>query len=164
MVSPKSNDIPKLRVKVTPKICRKTIILSPEFSFRVASYQSPCIFPPGQFCLKLTSNIKSDFWSLRTSPHLRSWGSVSLFKKIYIYIGVQLISNVVLVSTVQQNESIIHIATFFKSCFSHIGHYRVLSRCLCAIQHVLMSYSLYIQQYVYVSPNLYICPSTFLPW
>ena len=49
--------------------------------------------------------------------------------------------NVVLVSGVQQSESVIHIYIvdiypylLFFSFFSHIGHYRVLSRVLCAIQ------------------------------
>ena len=59
------------------------------------------------------------------------------------------------VSAVWQSESVIHmdghIATlfffFFKDSFrffSHIGHYRVLSRVPCAIQQVLISYLFYI--------------------
>ena len=47
----------------------------------------------------------------------------------------------------------------FLRFFSHIGHYRVLSRVPCAIQQVLISYLLYIQQCVYVNPNLPIYPS-----
>ena len=46
-----------------------------------------------------------------------------------------------LVSAVQQSESVIHyIYPLFFRFFSHIGHYRVLSRVPCAIQQVLISY------------------------
>ena len=58
-----------------------------------------------------------------------------------------MIYNVVLVSGVQQSESVIHIhisTLFFFRLFSHIGHYRVLSRVPCAIQQVLISYLFYI--------------------
>ena len=80
-----------------------------------------------------------------------------LFKKVFI--GVQLIYNVALVSSVQQSESVIHIhISLFFRFFSHIGHYRVLSRVPCAIQQVLISYLFYIQQCVYVHPNLPIYP------
>ena len=52
-----------------------------------------------------------------------------------IFIGVESIYNVVLISAVEQSDSVIqiHISTFFRF-FSHIGHYRVLSRVSCAIQ------------------------------
>ena len=53
-------------------------------------------------------------------------GHLYIFKKIFI--RVQLIYNIVLVSDVQQSESVIHIHTFFLRFFSYIGHYRVLSR------------------------------------
>ena len=51
-----------------------------------------------------------------------------------IFIVVESTYNVVLLSTVQQSESVIfiHIATFFLD-FSHIGHYRVLNRVPCAM-------------------------------
>ena len=53
----------------------------------------------------------------------------------YIFIGVELIYNALLVSAVQQIESVIHIriSTPFRF-FSHIGHYSILSRVPCAIQ------------------------------
>ena len=57
-----------------------------------------------------------------------------------------MIYNVVSVSGVQQSESHIYIYPlfllffFFFRFFSHIGHYRVLSRVPCAIQQVLISY------------------------
>ena len=38
--------------------------------------------------------------------------------------------------------------------YSHVGHYRVLSRICYATQQVLFSYLLYIQQYVYVDHHL----------
>ena len=63
-----------------------------------------------------------------------------------IFIGVQLIYNVVLVSAVQQSESAkLYIYPRFFRFFSHIGHYRVLSRVPCAIPQVLISYLFYIQ-------------------
>ena len=47
-----------------------------------------------------------------------------------------MIYNVMLVSGVQQNDSVIHIHIypFFFRFFSHIGYYRILSRVPCAIQ------------------------------
>ena len=51
---------------------------------------------------------------------------------------------------------------FFLRFFSHICHYRLLSRVPCAIQQVLISYLFYIQQCVYVNPNLPIYPSPHL--
>ena len=75
---------------------------------------------------------------------------------LLIFIRVQLLSNAVLVSTVQQNESAIHIHSSPPYWIpSHSGHHRTLSRSPCAIQYVLISYSLYIQyqQHTCVSPN-----------
>ena len=53
----------------------------------------------------------------------------------------------------------IYIYPLFFRFFSHIGHYRVLSRVPCAIQQVLVSYLFYVKQCVYVSPDLPIYPS-----
>ena len=44
-----------------------------------------------------------------------------------------MVYNVVLFSNVQQNESVIHIATLLRF-FSYIGYYRILSSVSCAIQ------------------------------
>ena len=41
-----------------------------------------------------------------------------------MFIGVYLIYNTVLVSGVQQSESVIHMSTFFFSILSHIAQYR----------------------------------------
>ena len=59
--------------------------------------------------------------------------------------------NVVLVSGVQQSESVthinIHISTLsFFRFFSHISHHRVLSKVPCAIRQVLVSNSLFINE------------------
>ena len=64
------------------------------------------------------------------------------------------------VSGVQESESVmhIHISSLFRF-FSHIGHYRVLSRVPCTIQQVLISYLFYIQSCVYVSRSLPVYPS-----
>lgn len=51
------------------------------------------------------------------------------------------------------------IHSFFKRFSFPIGRYRVLSRAPCAIQQVLISYLFYIQECVYVSPNLPVYPS-----
>ena len=50
-------------------------------------------------------------------------------KHFFFFIRVYFIYNVVLVSAVEQSESVIHIhvSTLFLRFFSHIGHYRVLS-------------------------------------
>ena len=47
-----------------------------------------------------------------------------------------MIYSAVLISGVQQSESVMHtyISTFLKRFFSHTGHYRVLSRVPCALQ------------------------------
>ena len=54
-----------------------------------------------------------------------------------------MIYDVVLVSDVEQSESVIylHSATLF-FFFSHLGHYRVLSGVACAVQQVLISLGL----------------------
>ena len=51
----------------------------------------------------------------------------------FFLIGILLIYNVILVSGVQQNDSIIHIHIylFFFKLFSRLGYYRVLSRVPC---------------------------------
>ena len=79
-----------------------------------------------------------------------------LFLKL-IFIGVQLLCNVVLVSTVQQNESAIHIHIFPLFGFpSHLDHRHAFSRVPCATQYVLISCLFYTQyqQCVCVNPNL----------
>ena len=50
------------------------------------------------------------------------------------FIEIQLIYNVVLVSGLQQSDSVICICTFFFRFFSIIGYYKILSRVPCAIQ------------------------------
>ena len=50
----------------------------------------------------------------------------------FFFIGISLIYNVVLVSGVQQSESVSHNPLFFRF-FSHLGHHRVLSTAPCAI-------------------------------
>ena len=54
---------------------------------------------------------------------------------LHFYFILELIYNVVLVSGVQQNDSVIHThELFFFRFFSHIGYYRILNRGPCAIQ------------------------------
>ena len=53
-----------------------------------------------------------------------------------------MIHNAVFISAVEQSESVLHrhISTLVLRFFSHIGHYRVLSRVPCAIHQVLTGY------------------------
>ena len=92
---------------------------------------------------------------------------LDLFFVCFIFVGVQLIYNIVLASGLQQSESVthIHICTFFFLDSFPIQAIRVLSRVPSAIQQVLISYLFYIQQCVCVNPNLPIYPSpTHIPW
>ena len=50
------------------------------------------------------------------------------------YFILKYILNVVLISSVQQNESVIHIHIATLRFFSYIGYYRILSSVSCAIQ------------------------------
>ena len=90
------------------------------------------------------------------------WKS-SFFKKL-IFVGVQLLYNVVLVSTVQQNRSAtyIYIYTLPFGLPSHSGHHSALSRVPCAIQYVLINYLFYTQyqQRICVNPDLPIPPTS----
>ena len=53
----------------------------------------------------------------------------------YFILEYRWFNNVVLVSNVQQNESVIHIhITTLLRFFSYIGYYRILSSVSCAIQ------------------------------
>ena len=53
------------------------------------------------------------------------------------------------------NQVYIHIyPLFLRVDICNVGHYRAVSRVPCAIQQVLISQLFYIQQCVYVSPNL----------
>ena len=54
----------------------------------------------------------------------------------------------------------IYIYSFFFRFLTHVGYYRILSRVPCAIQQVLVGYLFYIQQCIYVNPNLPIHPTT----
>ena len=49
-----------------------------------------------------------------------------------------------LVSSVQQNDSVIHkhVSILFQ-IFSHLGYYRILNSFPCALQRVLVEYILY---------------------
>lgn len=82
-----------------------------------------------------------------------------------IFIGVQLIYSVVLVSSISQSELAvqIHISPLFKIFFPKIGYYKMLSRIFCAIQYILVSYLFSVQQSAYVNPNLPIYLSPLFP-
>ena len=76
-----------------------------------------------------------------------------------------MIYNVLSVSSLQQSESATYICiSILFRLFSHIGHYKVLSRVPCAIQWVLISYLIiciaiyyiYIYTHIYIVIYLYI--------
>ena len=73
--------------------------------------------------------------------------SSRLYHFLKNFIGVQLTYSVVLLSGVQQSQSVlqIHLSILFRF-FPHIGCYRILSRVPCAIQQVLVTHAFYIQQ------------------
>ena len=85
--------------------------------------------------------------------------SFGLFYFLFLIIGVYLLYNAVLVSTVQQNESAIHmhISPPF-GLPSHSGHHSALSRLPCAREYVLINSlnKLYIVSIVYMCQS----PST----
>ena len=83
--------------------------------------------------------------SILLDIHFRSGIAKSYGTFYNIFNGVELIYNILLVSGVQQSESIIqiHIPLFFRSC-SHISHFRALSRVPRAAQQVLIGYLSYI--------------------
>ena len=53
----------------------------------------------------------------------------------------------------------LYIYLLFFRFYSHMGHFGDLSRVPCAIQQVFIKHLFYVQQYVYVNPNLPIYPS-----
>ena len=63
----------------------------------------------------------------------------------------------------KENQLYVYIYPLFFRFFSHIGHYRVLSRVPCALPQVHICYIFYIQQCVYVNPNLPSYPSSLYP-
>ena len=84
-------------------------------------------------------SLSLDTLSGRTQSCLLSYSQENILCLVILkkmYIGVELIYNVMLVSGVQQSDSVIHIFIypFFFIFFSHIGYYRILSRAPCAIQ------------------------------
>ena len=56
------------------------------------------------------------------------------FLNFLFYIGVQLVTDVVLISDEQQSDLVIHIHISFLKFFSHSVCYRRLGIVLCAIQ------------------------------
>ena len=57
--------------------------------------------------------------------------------------------NVVLVSGVQQNDSVVHTLLFFRF-FSLIGYYKILSRVPCAIEKVFVNYFIHSSVYLLI--------------
>ena len=87
-----------------------------------------------------------------------AWHFLFFFKNFYwSIVDLQRLCQFLLYSKV--NQLYIYIYPLFFRFFSHIGHQTVLSRVPCAMQQVLISYLFYIQQCVYVNPNLPIYPS-----
>ena len=53
---------------------------------------------------------------------------------VVVFIGVELLYNVVLVSGVQQSDSVIYIYIFFFRFFFITGYYKILNIVPCAMQ------------------------------
>ena len=85
----------------------------------------------------------------------------------FFLIEVLLIYNVVLVSGVQQSDSIIYIYRYryilFFIFFSIIGNYKIWNTVPCAIQQVLVVYLFYTLWCVSVNPKLLVYPSPHFP-
>ena len=76
-------------------------------------------------------------------------------------VEVELIYNVVLISGVQQSESVIYIYMYpcFGGFFSHFSHYRVLSKVSYATQLALVVYFIYSSLHMSISASQFILPS-----
>ena len=73
----------------------------------------------------------------------------------FLKIEVQLIYNVVLITAIQQSDSVIHIYTvFFKIFFSIMVYHRILNIVPCAIQQDLVVYPFYIYKLTSADSNL----------
>ena len=73
---------------------------------------------------------------------------------MFFLIKVYLICNVVLISAVEQNDSVIHMCTFFFIFFSTMAYPRILNIVPCAIQWDLVVYLSYIyNSLLLLTPN-----------
>ena len=80
------------------------------------------------------------FWGYLVQPIY-----LSLFVYLFIYIDVELIYNISLVSGGQQSDSFIHTyISSFSRFFSLLGYYQIWCRVPCAIQQDLVGYVFYI--------------------
>ena len=90
----------------------------------------PQYFIIKRHCPFPTANIASWTDAIKVKMYVCSF--FFYFKKFLVEYSC---FTMLLVSAVQQSESVIHyIYPLFFRFFSHIGHYRVLSRVPCAIQ------------------------------
>ena len=71
---------------------------------------------------------------------------MKFFKIFLSFIELDLICNVVVISAIQQSDSVIHIhiSTFFFRFFSHLGYYRMLGGVPCVIQKIPVDHAFYI--------------------
>ena len=82
------------------------------------------------------------------------------FIKIIYFIEAQLIYNFVLISTVQQSDSVIYTFSFI--IFSTMAYHRILNIVLCDIQQDLSVYPFYTCQFASTNPKLPIHLSSIL--
>ena len=84
------------------------------------------------------------------------------FKLIFIIVDLQCCIIFLLYNRV--NLLYIHIYPLFFRFYSHIGHYRVLSRVPCAVQQVLVVYLFYVCQWISINAKFLIYPPLPFPF
>ena len=114
-------------------------------------------FPRQEYWSGLSFPSPVDLLTQGSNPHhlcLLLWQVDSLplgppGKRWLFFMAIQLICNVVLVSSKQQNETVIHThSSTLSYILSHVGHYRVLSRVPCRYSRSLVvMYFLYSSVY-----------------
>ena len=78
---------------------------------------------------------------------------------LFNFIEVQLIYSVVLISAVQQDDSVIHTYTFFFILFSIMAYPRIWNIVLCATQQNLVVFPFCVQLFTSANSNLLFYPS-----
>ena len=101
-------------------------------------------------------------WQLSFKCRVWSTECIDILSPLFkSFIEVQLIYKVVIISTVQQNDSVIHVHTsiLFQILFPHRLSQNIWQSSLCYIQQVLIGQSFHIPQCVHANPKPPIHPT-----